>query len=149
MKLRDLYFTDDNIAGFIARIALGIVILPHGLQKLLGMFGGGGFSNTVEFFVSSGIPAFIAFLIIVAESLGALALIMGLMSRFSAAAISLIMLAAIFMVHLKHGFFMNWFGNQQGEGYEYHILAIGLGLVVALVGAGKFSIDLVISKHTQ
>jgi len=149
MKLRNLYFTDDNMAGLVARIALGIVILPHGLQKLLGMFGGGGFSNTVEFFVSSGISAFIAFLIIVAESFGALALIVGLMARFSAAAISLIMLAAIFMVHFKHGFFMNWFGNQQGEGYEYHILAIGLGLVVVLVGAGKNSIDLALSKHTQ
>lgn len=147
--LKNLYFTDDNVAGLIARIALGIVILPHGLQKLLGMFGGGGFSSTVEFFVSSGIPAFIAFLIIVAESLGALALIVGLMARFSAAAISLIMFAAIFMVHAKHGFFMNWFGNQQGEGFEYHILAIGLGLIVAFVGAGKASIDLVISKSFQ
>lgn len=90
-----------------------------------------------------------SFLIIVAESFGALALIVGLMARFSAAAISLIMLAAIFMVHFKHGFFMNWFCSQQGEGYEYHILAIGLGLVVVPVGAGENSIDLALSKHTQ
>lgn len=141
-----LYKTDDNWAGFFARLALGIVILPHGLQKLLGMFGGGGFSKTVEFFTSTGMPSIVAILVIVGESFGALALILGFLSRFSAAAISLIMLGAIFMVHLSNGFFMNWYGNQQGEGFEYHILAIGLGLVVMVTGAGRFSIDNALSK---
>ncbi len=145
--LKNFYYTDDNTAGLIARIALGVVILPHGLQKLLGMFGGSGFSQTIELFVSSGIPYLLALLVIIGESLGALSLIVGFMSRFSAAALTLIMLGAVFMVHSKHGFFMNWFGTQQGEGFEYHILAIGLGLVVTLVGAGKASIDLLISKH--
>ena len=144
--LKNLYYTNDNIAGLIARLALGIVILPHGLQKLLGMFGGGGFTKTVEFFVSTGMPSVVAILIIVAESFGALALIIGLLARFSAAAITVIMLGAIFMVHAPHGFFMNWFGAQEGEGFEYHILAIGLGLIVVLVGAGKASIDLMLSK---
>ena len=104
--LKNLYYTNDNIAGLIARLALGIVILPHGLQKLLGMFGGGGFTKTVEFFVSTGMPSIVAILIIVAESFGALALIIGFLSRFCAAAITLIMLGAIFMVHAQHGFFM-------------------------------------------
>ena len=147
--LKNLYYTDDNITGLIARIALGIVILPHGLQKLLGMFGGAGFSNTIDFFVSTGMPSFVAFLIIIAESFGAVSLIVGFLARFSAAAISLIMLGAIFMVHLQHGFFMNWFGNQQGEGFEYHLLAIGLGLVVMLGGAGKASVDLALSKSSN
>ena len=136
-----LYKTDDNLAGFVARLALGIVILPHGLQKLLGLFGGGGFTKTVEFFTSTGMPSILAILIIVAESFGALSLILGFLARVSAAAITVIMLGAIFMVHLPNGFFMNWFGNQQGEGFEYHILAIGLGLTVMLIGAGKYSID--------
>ena len=147
--LKNLYFTNDNIAGLIARIVLGIVILPHGLQKLLGMFGGAGFSKTIEFFVSTGMPSFVAFLIIIAESFGALSLILGFLARFSAAAITLIMLGAIFMVHRANGFFMNWFGNQQGEGFEYHILAIGLGLIVIVVGAGKASIDLALSKSSD
>ena len=147
--LKHLYYTSDNIAGLVTRIALGIVILPHGLQKLLGLFGGAGFSKTIEFFVSTGMPSFVAFLIIIAESFGALALIIGFLSRFSAAAITLIMLGAVFMVHGPNGFFMNWFGNQEGEGFEYHILAIGLGLVVVLVGAGKASIDLVLSKSSD
>ena len=144
--LKNLYYTTDNIAGLIARITLGIVILPHGLQKLLGMFGGAGFSNTVDFFVSTGMPSIVAILIIVAESFGALSLIVGFLARFSAAAITLIMLGAIFMVHAPHGFFMNWFGANEGEGFEYHILAIGLGLIVIVVGAGKASIDRMISK---
>jgi len=144
--LKSLYYTESNIAGTIARLALGIVILPHGLQKLLGMFGGMGFEKTMDFFVNSGIPAPLAFLVIMAESLGAISLIIGFLARFSAFAISLEMLVAVFMVHLSNGFFMNWYGNQQGEGFEYHILAIGLGLIVMLVGAGRFSLDLAFSS---
>lgn len=144
--LKNLYYTTDNVAGLIARVVLGIVILPHGLQKTLGLFGGGGFSNTVDFFVSTGMPSIVAVLIIAAESLGAISLIVGFLARFSAAAITLIMLGAIFMVHKPHGFFMNWFGANEGEGFEYHILAIGLGLIVVVVGAGKASIDRMLSK---
>lgn len=147
--LKKLYFTTDHLQGLIARITLGIVILPHGLQKLLGMFGGGGFSNTVEFFTSTGMPAIVAILIIIGESFGAISLIVGFLARFSAAAITLIMLGAIAMVHFQHGFFMNWFGNQEGEGFEYHLLAIGLGLIVMLTGAGKTSIDLTLSKISK
>ena len=144
--LKNLYYTSDNVAGLIARIFLGIVILPHGLQKTLGMFGGSGFTNTVDFFVSTGMPSIVAVLVIAGESLGAISLIVGFLARFSAAAISLIMLGAIFMVHGQHGFFMNWFGANEGEGFEYHILAIGLGLIVMVVGAGKASIDRMLSK---
>ena len=105
------------------------------------MFGGAGFSGTVDFFVGSGIPYIVAVLIILGESLGALSLIFGLLSRLCAAGITIIMLGAIFMVHLPYGFFMNWFGSNAGEGYEYHILAIGLSLVVLIKGGGKWSID--------
>ena len=146
-KLRMLYATDGNMGGFVARLALGIVVLPHGLQKLLGMYGGGGFAPTVEFFGSIGIPSFVAALIILGESLGAAALIVGVFSRFCAAAISVIMLGAVFMAHLPNGFFMNWFGNKAGEGYEYHILAIGLGLVVTTMGAGRHSVDRILSER--
>lgn len=144
--LNKLFQTDDDIAGFIARIALGVVILPHGLQKLLGMFGGYGFSATVDFFVSSGLPTAVAYLIIIAESFGSLALILGFLSRLSAFGIGLIMLGAIFLVHAPHGFFMNWSGAQKGEGFEYHILPIGLALIVLITGGGKWSVDRAISK---
>ncbi len=140
--LRKLIETDGNDnAALIARLALGIAILPHGLQKLLGMLGGYGFGPTVEFFTGIGVPAFIAVLIILGESFGALFLILGLISRVSAAGIALIMLGAVFMVHLPNGFFMNWYGAQKGEGFEYHLLALGLALIVVLRGGGRWSLD--------
>ncbi len=135
----------DN-GALIARLFLGIVILPHGLQKLLGLFGGYGFSATLDFFSGSmGIPMPIGFLIIVGESIGAVFLIFGFLSRISAAGIFIIMLGAIFMGHLQHGFFMNWFGNQQGEGFEYHLLVIGLSLVVLVQGGGRWALDSIIT----
>ncbi|MDA2919317.1 DoxX family protein [Desulfobacterota bacterium AH_259_B03_O07] len=145
--LNKFFQTDDDFAILIARIALGIVILPHGLQKLLGMFGGAGFSGTMGFFVQEGIPSVIAFLIIIGESFGAAGLIIGFLSRLAAFGISLIMLGAILMVHApNYGFFMNWFGNKQGEGFEYHLLALGLGLVVLIKGGGIWSVDKLLVK---
>ena len=82
--LSSIFRTSDDVGAFVARITLGVVILLHGLQKLLGLFGGAGFSGTVEFFVSSGLPAFIAILIIIGESLGAIGLIAGFLSRLAA-----------------------------------------------------------------
>jgi len=132
--------------ALIARVFLGVVILPHGLQKLLGLFGGYGFSATVEYFSSTGIPGLIGVLIVLRESFGALFLILGLLSRISAAGIALIMLGAIVMIHSQFGFFMNWFGAQAGEGFEYHLLALGLALVVIVKGGGKWALDGEISK---
>jgi putative oxidoreductase len=140
-----IFRTSDDIGAFIARIALGIVILPHGMQKLLGLFGGAGFSGTVEFFVSSGIPAFVAILIIIGESFGALGLIAGFLSRLAALGITIIMLGAIVTVHLQNGFFMDWTGTKAGEGFEYHLLAAGLGLIVLIKGGGIWSVDRAIS----
>ena len=144
--LNKFFETRDDVGLLIARLALGIVILPHGLQKTLGLFGGPGFSKMMVGFVGMEIPSIIAFLVIMAESLGALGLIIGFMSRLAAFGIGLNMLGAIFMVHLPNGFFMNWFGTKQGEGFEYHILAIGLCLVVLIGGAGKWSVDKLLVK---
>ena len=139
--MRNILATEDNIAYFLARLFLGIVILPHGLQKTLGMFGGYGLTGTVDFFTSMGMPLIVAYLIIIGESLGSLGLIVGFLGRVGALGIALIMLGAILMVHVKNGFFMNWSGNQQGEGFEFHLLAIGLALIVLIKGSGKWSID--------
>lgn len=139
--IRKLLATNDDILQLILRLTLGIVIFPHGAQKLLGWFGGGGFSATMQGMTSMGLPAAIVFLVIVAESFGALGLISGFLTRFSAFGISMVMLGAIFTVHAKVGFFMNWMGQQQGEGYEYHLLVLGIALVLMLRGGGKFSVD--------
>lgn len=143
-----LMTTDKDFGATMARIFLGVVMLPHGLQKLLGSFGGNGFDATMGFFTGMGMPWIIAFLVIMAESLGAMALILGLVGRFMAFGIFAVMLGATFM-HLDNGFFMNWFGAQAGEGYEYHLLAIGLALVVMIKGSGAASIDCMLSRKTK
>jgi putative oxidoreductase len=140
--LLTLFTTDDSFAPLIARLTLGLVMFPHGAQKVLGWFGGYGFSATMNFFTGQlHIPALFAFLAIAAEFAGSIALITGFFSRVAAFGIAVIMVVAAVMVHAANGFFMNWAGNQKGEGFEYHLLAIGLALVVIISGAGKWSID--------
>lgn len=134
--------TDDGWAGLILRLTLGLVMLPHGAQKLLGLFGGFGFDGTIGFFTQKmGLPWILALLIIIGEFFGSLGLIAGFLTRFSAASLAVIMLGAITMVHLPFGFFMNWFGQQQGEGFEYHLLVIGIAATLLVTGAGKWSVD--------
>lgn len=116
--MKALFQTDDGWAGFILRFTLGLVMFPHGAQKLFGWYGGFGF-----------------------DGIGRLALLAGLLTRFTAASLAVIMLGAITMVHLPHGFFMNWFGKQQGEGTEYHLLVIGIAATLLVIGAGRWSID--------
>ncbi len=133
--------TGDDTGLFIARLFLAVVFIPHGSQKLLGLFGGQGFTATLHFMTSTGLPLIAALLVIFGESLGSLALLFGFFGRFMAFGLFMIMTGAIFMVHLQNGFFMNWFGTQKGEGFEYHLLAIGLALLIMINGSGRFSID--------
>lgn len=139
--IRKLLATNNDILPLVLRLTLGIVMFPHGAQKLLGWFGGGGFSATMQGMTSMGLPAVVVFLVIMAESFGALGLITGFLTRFSAFGIATVMLGAIFTVHAKVGFFMNWTGQQQGEGFEYHLLVLGIALALMLRGGGKLSVD--------
>ena len=140
--LKLLLNTSDSFAPTLARLALGIVMFPHGAQKVLGWFGGYGFTGTMGFFTGMmHIPAPLAFLAIAAEFAGSLGLIFGCLSRIAAFGIFTNMMVAIVAVHSANGFFMNWYGNQKGEGIEYHLLAIGLAVIVMIYGAGKASID--------
>lgn len=149
-SLQLLLKTNSSLGPLAARLVLGLVMLPHGAQKTLGLFGGHGFSGTMQFFTGMmHIPAAFAFLAIAAEFAGALGLIAGLLSRIAAFGIAVVMTVAIFTVHGANGFFMNWMGNQKGEGFEYHLLAIGLALVVMIQGAGKASLDGVIANRSQ
>ncbi|MDB6067927.1 MAG: conserved rane protein of unknown function [Pedosphaera sp.] len=133
--------------SLLLRLALGVVMFPHGAQKLLGWFGGYGFSGTMNFFTSTmHIPAPLAFLAIMTEFFGALALIAGLFTRVAALAVAIEMLVAVVTTHLANGFFMNWFGNQKGEGFEYHILAIAISLALVISGAGALSADAAIAN---
>ncbi|HEY3931438.1 MAG TPA: DoxX family protein [Verrucomicrobiae bacterium] len=142
--------TSNSFAPLIARLTLGIVMFPHGAQKALGWFGGYGFSGTMNFFTQQmHIPAPLAFLAIAAEFAGSIGLILGCLSRIAAFGIATNMVVAILTVHAANGFFMNWFGTQKGEGFEYHLLAIGLALVVIVCGAGKASLDNLFAKSLE
>jgi putative oxidoreductase len=144
--MKFLLKTTDSFAPTLARLTLGVVFFPHGAQKVLGWFGGYGFSGTMNFFTQQlHIPTIFAALAIAAEFFGSLGLITGFLSRIAAFGIATTMVVAIAMIHHANGFFMNWYGNQKGEGFEYHLLAIGLALIVMIYGAGKFSLDKAVS----
>lgn len=133
----------NNTAALIARLALGIVVFPHGAQKLLGWFGGYGFEGTMSFLTGqAGLPYVIALLVILIEFFGALMLIAGVASRVAAFAVLVNFAGVVISSHLHNGFFMNWYSEaNKGEGLEYFILLFGLSLIVLIAGGGKASID--------
>src|SRR5437764_15396994 len=124
--IRDRSAIDSAL--LVARVVVGSIFMVHGAQKLFGAFGGPGLSAVVQMMGPLG------YLVTVGEFFGGLGLVVGFLTRFSAASIILIMLGAIGMVDIDFGFFMNWTGHQAGEGFEYHLLAIGLVLVILVAG---------------
>ena len=139
---RKLIDTDDNSATAILRLVTGIVFFAHGAQKMLGWFGGYGFSGTMGYFTGAmHIPAPLAFLAIAAEFFGGIGLILGFLTRIAAFGVTVNMLVAIATVHLPFGFFMNWSGTQKGEGFEYHLLTLAVTTFLMIRGAGAFSVD--------
>jgi putative oxidoreductase len=147
---RKLLATSDDWTLTLLRLFLGVIFFAHGAQKALGWFGGYGFSGTMGFFTGMlHIPAPFAFLAICAEFLGGIGLILGLLGRVAAFGITVNMLVAILMVHSQFGFFMNWSGQQKGEGFEYHLLAIVVAIVLMVRGSGGFSIDRALSSKPE
>jgi putative oxidoreductase len=142
--------TDGDWVITIIRIVLGVVFFAHGAQMALGWFGGAGLQSTVRTFRENlRIPAPLAVLSVAAEFLGGLGLIVGLLSRIAAFGIAVVMSVALLVVHRKFGFFMNWFGEKQGHGIEYHVLVLALALAVMIRGAGAFSLDQVLYQHVS
>jgi putative oxidoreductase len=138
--------TEGDVLPLVLRVALGIVIFPHGAQKLLGWFGGDGYRATVDYFKKGmGIPALFAILPIIIEFFGSLALILGLVTRLVALGIAVDMLVAVWAVHRHNGFFMNWDGEKEGEGFEFHILVVAIAVALVIGGSGAFSLDLVLA----
>ncbi len=137
-----IFSTNNDLTGLITRLTLGLILFPHGAQKMLGIFGGYGFSGTMGFFADTlHLPWIIGFLVIVIEFVGSLSLIAGFASRIWSALTIILFIGIIFNSHVENGFFMNWFGNQKGEGYEFHLLIIGLSLATLVNGSGKYSVD--------
>jgi putative oxidoreductase len=147
IMIRKLMNTQDEYSLALARVVLGLVFFAHGAQKMLGWFGGSGFSGTISGFAKFGMPAAVALFAIFVEFFGSLGLLLGLLSRVAAFAIIVEMIGAILTIHIHNGFFMNWMGRQKGEGYEYHLITIALGFLIMVRGAGALSIDYRVSSR--
>jgi putative oxidoreductase len=144
--IRKLMATDNSSATTVLRLALGVIFYAHGAQKMLGWFGGYGFTGTMGFFTGAmHIPAVFAFLAIAAEFFGGLGLIFGLLTRVASFGIFCNMIVAVALVHGQFGFFMNWTGAQKGEGYEYHLLVLTTTAFLMIRGAGAASVDRLLS----
>jgi putative oxidoreductase len=145
---RSLIRTTDDPVALVLRLALAIVIWPHGAQKALGLFGGPGLSGAIGFLHGMvGLPTPIAYLEVAIEFLGPILLLVGFLGRLDAFAIAVIMIGAVLTTHLPNGFFMNWSGQQKGEGYEFHILALALAVGIMIRGSGMASIDRVLTRR--
>jgi putative oxidoreductase len=139
---RKLLATSNDWTLTLLRLTLGVIFFAHGAQKTLGWFGGYGFTGTMGFFTQTmHVPAPFAFLAICAEFLGGIGLILGALGRVAAFGIATNMVVAVLMVHAQFGLFMNWSGQQKGEGFEYHLLAIAVAAVIMARGSGAFSVD--------
>ncbi len=138
--------TKNDWALTLIRVIAGGVMLPHGLQKLLGWNGGPGFSRTMQTFTHTlGLPVWLVFLVIMAESFGALGMILGCLSRIAAFSVFADMVGAALLVNIHSGFFMNWSGTRNGEGIEYHLLMAAMSFVVMIWGGGALSVDRALS----
>ena len=143
--------TDNDVAALVLRLGLGIVMFPHGAQKVLGWFGGYGLAGTWGFMTGQmHIPAVFAALAITAEFAGSLGLIVGLLGRVAAFGLGVEMAVAAFLGgHVANGFFMNWSGHQAGEGFEYHILVVVIALAVMIKGSGALSLDRLLAARSR
>ena len=146
--LKKFFATSPEFAMLYLRLLLATVMFPHGAQKALGWFGGHGFSATMQSFTGQmHIPAVFAFLAISAEFFGSLALVLGLLTRLAAFGIGTTIAVAACMVHTSNGFFMNWSGQQKGEGFEYHILVVAIALALMFKGGGRWALDSLIAER--
>jgi len=147
MSWHRLISTDKSIAPTVLRVVLGAIMIPHGAQKLFGWFGGYGLDATIGFFQQTwSIPAALTVLVATAEFFGGIGLVAGAFSRLAALGIGGTMIGAVLLQHWQNGFFMNWTGNQAGEGWEYHALALGLVIGVLVLGGGRWSVDRALTK---
>jgi putative oxidoreductase len=137
-----LFNSSPEWTGLILRLTAGLIMLPHGLQKSFGLFGGFGFKASMSYLCETAkLPWIISLMVILFETVGPIGLIAGVFTRIWAAALIVVMTGAIITTNARHGLFMNWYGTQSGEGFEYHLLFIGMCLAILFSGSGKFSID--------
>src|SRR3989344_7937458 len=118
------------------RLALGIVFLMHGAQKMFGAFGGPGIAGTQGFMASLGVvlPGLIGIVVAAVEFFGGLLVLEGVFSRYASLLIAIDMFFAFFLVHAKNGFFLPM-------GYEFVFTLFLIAIALVLTGAGKWSLE--------
>lgn len=143
-----LFSTNNNWQPVLLRIMLGLIFFVHGSQKALGWFGGYGFEGTMGYFTTdAGLPWIVGFLVIVIEFIGGICLLFGFLTRLWSVALIALVIGIVAKVHWQNGFFMNWEGNQKGEGFEFFLLVLAMALILVFTGAGKLSIDRLLLKQ--
>jgi len=142
-----IFNTNNDWTGLVTRLSIGLILFPHGAQQMLGIFGGYGFSGSMVFLTGTlHLPWLIAFLVITIQFFGSIFLVTGFASRIWSITLVVIFIGTIFTAHIGNGFFMNWYGTQKGEGFEYALLVVGLSIATLINGSGKYSIDNIILK---
>lgn len=140
--IKSVFTTEAGFGALVLRVPVGIIFAAHGAQKLFGWFGGYGLEGTAGWMESIGLAPglLMALLAGSAEFLGGLALVLGLLTRPAAFALSIAMLVAIFSVHFTNGLFMS------NNGYEFGLALLAASVSLLLSGAGKASVDALIAK---
>lgn len=147
--MKQLLSSQKDIASLILRIFFAVVLFPHGAQKLLGWFNGYGFAGTMSFFTDTvKIPWIIGFVVIMLEFFGSIFILVGFGTRQLSIAM-LILMIGIIVTSFPNYFFMDWFGTQKQEGFEFFLLMIGMSLALIVSGAGRFSLDSWLRLKTQ
>ena len=145
--MKSIFKANNDWTGLLLRITIAIVLFPHGAQKLLGWFGGYGYEGTMHFFtVTKGLPGMVGFMVIMIEFFGSILVLLGFGSRLLAVSFLFLAAGIALSSHIENGFFMNWFANQPGEGYEYFLLLAGMSLALLLNGSGKYSVDKLVQQ---
>jgi putative oxidoreductase len=129
-----------NFSLLILRLIVGIIFAAHGAQKLFGAFGGPGLANMVQ--PPPNGMGLLGYPVTIGEFFGGLGLIVGFLSRFSAASLILIMVGAIALVHGQHGFFLGHglSDTLATSGFEYNLALIGLLTPILIAGPGRLAI---------
>ena|SRR5215831_359215 len=145
-----LFYSDNSDIGLVLRLTLGLIMLPHGAQNLFGAFGGSGYEATLSYFTDTlKFPWLFGLAIILIEFCCSIFLLLGFSTRLSAILFMCIMFGAVMTTNYSNGLFMNWFGNQKGEGFEYHLLVIGICIGLMFTGSGRYSMDNVIFNRQR
>jgi putative oxidoreductase len=145
-----IFNTKNTWSPTILRILLGLVLWGHGSQKLLGWFGGYGFDGTMSFFTGTvGLPWIIGFLVIIIEFFGSISLLLGFATRLWSFSMAVLFIGIIYTSHIQYGFFMNWFNNQKGEGYEFFLLAIAISASLVITGGGRYALDRLVAEPSE